>query len=87
MDVDGLGYIYNQSSSHYDYQVVSFCCDVRIKDPSYHYQKKRKDSSNLEVYTFKSDSWKVVDENLFWDLWITIVKCVFARISLLARLQ
>ncbi|CAL9214583.1 unnamed protein product, partial [Arabidopsis halleri] len=56
MDVYGLGYIFNQSSGSSDYKVVRFRCGVRIKDLY---------PSSVEVYAFKSDSWKVVVDKNF----------------------
>ncbi|EOA36565.1 hypothetical protein CARUB_v10011712mg, partial [Capsella rubella] len=54
MDVYGLGYISNQLSSSFDYKVVRFRCRVEAKD-----------KSRVEVYAFKSDSWKVVVDKNF----------------------
>ncbi|AAD30261.1 putative F-box/LRR-repeat/kelch-repeat protein [Arabidopsis thaliana] len=52
MDAYGLGYLFNQSSGFYDYKVVRFRCGI-------------KNSSRVEVYAFKSDSWKVVVDTNF----------------------
>ncbi|XP_010458569.1 PREDICTED: putative F-box/LRR-repeat/kelch-repeat protein At1g11620 [Camelina sativa] len=54
MDVYGLGYTSNQSSGSYDYKIVRFRCSFSTHN-----------SSRLEVYAFKSESWKVVVDKNF----------------------